>query len=116
MKTLKVMMATLVLGLFTAMASVTAQDMDSAADMDISDETLVQFVSALEVVGELSVTYSEQIAEAETPEAAQELQMQAQDEMVAAVEDAGLTVQDYNMIAQAMSQNPELMERVESML
>lgn len=114
MKTLKVMMATLVFGLFTAMASVTAQEMD-AADMDISDDTLVQFVEALEEVGELSVSYSEEIAEADTPEAAQELQMEAQERMVAAVEATGLTVQDYNMIAQAMSQDPELMERVEAM-
>lgn len=115
MRTLKVMMATMVFGLMTALASLSAQEMDSAADLDISDDTLVQFVEALEEVGELSVSYSEQIAEAETPEAAQELQMQAQDEMVAAVEATGLTVQDYNMIAQAMSQNPELMERVEAM-
>lgn len=115
MKTLKVMMTTLVFGLFTAVASVSAQEMDSAADLDISDETLVQFVEALEEVGELSVAYSEEIAEAATPEAAQELQMEAQDRMVAAVEATGLTVQDYNMIAQAMSQNPELMERVEAM-
>lgn len=83
---------------------------------EVTDETLNQFVVALEQVRGIGQEYSDQIANAEGAGEAQELQQQAQEEMIAAVESAGLSVQEYNAIAQRMSQDEELMERVQDML
>lgn len=88
----------------------------SPANTEVTDQQLEQFVEALREVRELGQLYSEEIAEAESSEQAQELQRQAQTEMVAAVENAGLTVQEYNTIAERMSQDAALRKRVEDML
>jgi GTP1/Obg family GTP-binding protein len=71
---------------------------------------------ALTEVRDLGNEYSEQIASAQDQQEAQELQQEAQVEMVAVVEDTGLTVEEYNQIAQQLSQDQELLERVQAML
>lgn len=99
--------------LVPAMAEETQQSI--SAD-DVTDQQLEQFADALSDVRELGSQYSTEISAAESQEEAQELQREAQTEMVAAVEEAGLSVREYNTIAELMSQNPDLMERVETML
>lgn len=86
------------------------------SSVEVSDETLNQFATALEEVRDIGQEYSEQVANAEGTEEAQQLQREAQEEMVTAVEDTGLSVQEYNSIAQLMSQDQELMERIEDMM
>lgn len=87
-----------------------------AEDTAVDNAQLEQFVTALTDVRDLGNEYSEQIASAQDQQEAQELQQEAQVEMVAVVEDTGLTVEEYNQIAQQLSQDPELMERVQAML
>lgn len=112
MSHLKLLVAGLTLVVAAALSPAMAED--GAASVD--DAQLEQFATALTDVRDLGNEYSEQIASAESQEEAQELQQEAQVEMVAAVEDTGMTVQEYNQIAEQMSQNPELMERVQAML
>lgn len=120
MKKLNAFWLSLVLAFGFAAATVPAhaEQTDSAQPSaeEISDDTLNQFATALEQVRDIGQAYSEQVANAEGAEEAQELQREAQEKMITAVEDTGLSVQEYNSIAQLMSQDQELMERIEGML
>lgn len=113
---LKQILFGLTFGFAVAVAPAMAEQEQSPANAEVTDQQLEQFVQALSEVRELGQLYSEEIAEADSSEQAQELQRQAQTEMVAAVENAGLTVQEYNTIAERMSQDAALRKRVEDML
>ncbi|GGX70733.1 DUF4168 domain-containing protein [Saccharospirillum salsuginis] len=108
----------LVLGFAAAAVPAHAEDTDPAQPQapEVSDETLEQFTTAMADVRSIGQVYSDRIANAEDTEAAQALQRDAQEKMMSAVEDAGLSVQQYNAIAQRMNQDEELMERVQEML
>lgn len=56
--------------------------------------------------------FSAQLQQAEDAEEAHKIQQQANDEMVGVIEDNGLSISDYNAIAEAMQDDPELRERV----
>lgn len=86
-----------------------------AAQTDVSDDKLQTYAEAEQKVQEIRDEFQQQMPEAETPEDAQALQQEAQQEMVSAVEDAGLTVEEYNQLASLMQTNPELRERMESL-
>lgn len=83
--------------------------------VDVSDEQLETYAEAEQKVQEIRDDFQQQMPNAESPEDAQALQQEAQQEMVSAVEDAGLTVEEYNQIASQMQSNPELRERMESL-
>jgi hypothetical protein len=52
------------------------------------------------------------MAAAETPEAQQRIQTEAQEEMASIVEDAGLTVVEYNSIANAARTDESVASRI----
>lgn len=56
--------------------------------------------------------FSAQLQQAEDAEEAHKIQQQANDEMAGVIEDNGLSISDYNAIAEAMQDDPELRERV----
>lgn len=82
---------------------------------DVSDEDLEKFAKAEENVRTVQEDYSSQLQEAEDPNKQQELQQEANEEMRAAVSDAGLDVQTYNEISMAIQQDPELRQRYEEL-
>ena len=82
---------------------------------DFSDEELQQFVSLQDSIGEIREEYVSQIEAAESEDKARQLQQEAQSEMVSAIEDAGMSVQEYNAIAVAYNSNPDIQERVDEM-
>ncbi|MGM0450685.1 MAG: DUF4168 domain-containing protein [Pseudomonadota bacterium] len=82
---------------------------------DFSDEELQQFVDLQDRIGEIREEYVSQIEDAESEDKARELQQEAQSEMVSAIEDAGMSVQEYNAIAVAYNSNPDIQERVDEM-
>lgn len=82
---------------------------------DFSDEELKQFVDLQDKIGDVREEYVSRIEEADSEDKARELQQEAQTEMVNAIEDAGMSVQDYNAIAVAYNSNPEIQERVDEM-
>lgn len=84
-----------------------------APAMDVSDEQLQQFADASEEIVVISQEYTERLQEAEDEASQQEVQMEANDRMVEAVEDNGLDVDTFNAIGQAVQQDPELMQRVQ---
>ncbi|WP_241546844.1 DUF4168 domain-containing protein [Thiohalobacter thiocyanaticus] len=84
----------------------------AAPQVDLSDQQVSQFKAAFDEISTIRQAYADELQNAEDPNKARELQQQAQSEMVEAVEDSGLSVQDYNRIAGAIQQDPELRSQV----
>lgn len=83
---------------------------------NFNDEQLKQFVEAQEGINEIRDEYMEKIEAADSQQKAQELQMEANEEMISVIEDAGIDVQTYNAIATAYNSEPDVRDRVDSMM
>lgn len=83
---------------------------------DFSDEKIESFVQARESVVEISREWEERLNNTESQEELNSLQQQAQQEMVEAVRDEGISVNEYNMIVDATQTDPALRERVNEMM
>lgn len=84
----------------------------SAPMEEVTDKQLEKFVDAATDVQEVQATYAQRMQEAQDQEQAQSLRDEAQSEMVGAVEESGLSVQEFNLIAQRLQTDPELAERL----
>jgi hypothetical protein len=89
------------------------QHLDTA---HLTDAKLEQFVDALTEVHVIRNEAASELEAATDMETAQEVQLRAQQQMIDAVEEAGLSVEEYNQIATLMSTDPELQERISSKL
>jgi len=83
---------------------------------EVDEANLEKFADAYIDVGEIHNEYSQLLQEVEAPEQAQELQQEANDKMVEAIQANDLEVQEYSEIAAAIEQNPEMRERVVGMI
>ncbi|HLV77434.1 MAG TPA: DUF4168 domain-containing protein [Marinobacter sp.] len=83
---------------------------------DFSDDQLKDFIKAQEGVMEVREDYIEKIEAAESQQDAQELQMEANDKMVSAIEEAGMDIPTYNAIATAYSSEPKVRNRVDALM
>jgi len=90
-----------------------------APEVDVSDAELDQVADAYQAVTEVRERFQQELGEVSDPEKAQELQQQAGEEMVEAVEAQGLDVQTYNQVMEAAQVDEELrnqlLERLEGM-
>lgn len=84
-----------------------------APDIDVSEEQINNFVTAQERVAEIGEKWSPRMENAESSEEANKARQSAQKEMVIAVKNSGLSVQEYNLIARAAQSDPELRKRIE---
>lgn len=82
---------------------------------EVTDKKLGQFMVAMASVQDVQEEYAGQIQSTSDGEKAQELRQEAQNKMISAVESSGLTVPQYNMIAERMRTDPELAERAGEM-
>lgn len=89
---------------------------DMPGEADISDADLEAFVDVQEDIQEITADYSARLDGVSDPDEAAQLQQEASEMMVEAVEDMGLDVATYNNIAVALESDEELRERVQSML
>lgn len=103
----KVYLALLLAGFTAVSASSVAMQADPAnppamaeTSVDLSDTNLLKFSVAMDAVQQIGVKYEAEFQNADDPAQAQQLQQQAQSEMVQAVEAAGLSTEEYNAIAQ----------------
>lgn len=80
---------------------------------DISDSQVEKFAEAEEKVRSLSSKWQSKIEGAQDQDAAMQHQQEANQEIVKAVKDSGLSVQEYNKIARAAQGDPELAERIQ---
>ncbi|WP_369742910.1 DUF4168 domain-containing protein [Pseudidiomarina sp. PP-1MA] len=91
------------------------QMMQQQQNIEINDDMLNDFVDAMGSVQQISNKYAEQFQNAEDAEQAQQIQRKAQEEMVAAVEESGLTAAEYNAIVQRVQQDEELRAKLQEM-
>lgn len=82
---------------------------------DISTETLELFVDAFIEIETIRNQVSQQLQSVETESDAQVLRQQAQDQMVMAVEQQGISVQEYNEVTTQMQNDPELLAQVQAL-
>lgn len=99
----------------------TPQDYDQPEQLDqrtinVDQEQLELFVDAYIDVGEIHAEYSDRLQGVEAAEQAQELQQEANDKMVEAIRDNGLSVEDYSEIAAAIEHDPEMRDDVITMI
>ncbi|MCC5869432.1 MAG: DUF4168 domain-containing protein [Gammaproteobacteria bacterium] len=80
--------------------------------VNIDDATLDQFANAFLEVQTIQTSASQEMEQVTDQAQAQDIQQRAQDEMVQAVIDTGLSVEDYNQIAQQMNTDAELREDI----
>ncbi|MEX2494623.1 MAG: DUF4168 domain-containing protein [Woeseia sp.] len=78
---------------------------------DVTEEELQTFAEIYVDVETTRTELSEEMTEAETPEAAQDIQTRFEEEMIAAIEKHGWSVDDYNRVAAAISNDPEKREK-----
>lgn len=83
---------------------------------NFNDEQLKQFVEAQEGINDIREEYMEKIEASDSQQQAQELQMEANDEMVSVIEDAGLDIPTYNSIATAYNSEPQVRNRVDALM
>jgi hypothetical protein len=82
----------------------------------VSDQQLQQFVTAVTGVQSVQESYAQEIEAADDPADAQDLQRAAHSDMVQAVEESGLSISEYNLIAQRLQTDPTLAQRLMDML
>lgn len=84
--------------------------------IELTEEKIEQFVDAMTEVREIRDEAAAELERADDTQQAQQVQQDAQIRMIEAVENAGLSVEEYNQIAMMMSSDPELQQRVSSRL
>lgn len=82
---------------------------------DFSDEELESFAEAQQEVSAISKDFEGKIQDTEDPAEMAEMRQEANQEMVEAVQSAGLEPAKYNAIANAVRADPELAEKIEGM-
>ena len=94
--------------------SQTTQDQPTADSFD--DQTLEDFAAAADEIGQISSAWTQRMQEVEDPARLENMQQDAQDEMVEAVQEEGLTVETYNRILQVAEGDPELAGRIRELM
>ncbi len=83
---------------------------------DVTDEQIDAFVQAHINLDEVRQEFTQRLQQAEDQEEAQQLQQEANEAMFAAIEDAGMEVEEYEEVAIAVNADPEVREQVTSRL
>lgn len=83
---------------------------------DYTDAELKKFIDAQEGITEVREEYIEKIESADSQQKAQELQMEANEEMVSVIEDADMDIPTYNAIATAYSSEPKVRNRIDALM
>ncbi|SFR52960.1 protein of unknown function [Marinobacter daqiaonensis] len=86
------------------------------AKTNFNDQELRQFVEAQSGINEIREEYMAKIEKADSQKQAQELQMEANDEMVSVIEEEGLDIPTYNAIATAYNSEPKVRNRVDALM
>lgn len=93
-----------------------AQGVQSQAQQQVSDDDLESFANALEKVQEVDAKYKGQILQTKDSQARNSLQQKEEQEMVGAIRDEGLTVNQYKQVADAVQHDSGLWDRLQEKL
>lgn len=83
---------------------------------EVNEEQLEAFADAALDVQRVQQEFSAELQQVDDPERIEELQMQAHEQAAQAVEDKGLTIEEYNTILQAANADPELYSTIVAMM
>lgn len=86
------------------------------AETPVSDSQLQKFASAYRSIVTLSQEYAPKIKTAADAAAAEAINVEAQSKMLAAVQNAGLSKDEYQGIATQLRNDPTLLQRVNEIL
>lgn len=86
------------------------------AAQNFDDGTLMKFASAAVALGEIQNDFTERLKGVQDQQKAMELQEKANEQMVEAVQESGLQVKTYNAIANQMSTDEELRQKMMGMI
>lgn len=81
----------------------------------IDDAQLEKFATALNKISQLQEEAMAKLGQVENQEQAQAIQQEANESMVDAVTESGLSVEDYNQIANQLQTDPALQQRLEAL-
>lgn len=95
-----------------AVAQQAQQPQSEAQAADIAEEDLQKFALAAIEVQRVNQAYQPRFQEAESEDEQQQIQQQAAQEAAEAVQQAGLTVEEYNQYSRIAVENPQVAERV----
>ncbi len=87
-----------------------------AAPVNFSESDLQNFVAVQPALEEIRIEYTEKLQNATDADVAAELQLEASELMVDAVQQQGIDVDTYNQISLAMQSDPSLRARIEEMM
>jgi len=114
MRNCKLLTTALFAALLTLSTAGLAQQQQAApTDVDVSDAELQSFAEARTAITEIQQDYSQRLQGADDPEKANALQQEANEEMIAAVQETGLDVESFNTIAMAVQNDPELQQQLQ---
>lgn len=101
-----------------AFAQVPQQQPDAGPSYstDVSEEDVDNFVKAYISVQEINQDYTQRLQYIEDSERATQLQQEAQKKMQDAISDAGLSVAEYQQIANQAGQDAQLRSKIEDSL
>lgn len=92
-----------------------AQQSETQQQVSFSDEKLRSFATAAVKLSQIRSEYQAQMGNAENDQQRQQLTQQTNQKMAQAVQQTdGISVEEYNQIAQASRSNPEVAEKVET--
>lgn len=94
--------------LVLALAAPQAVAQDQPMTSDFSQQQIESFVDAATEVQQVQADLDAKAQQAGTPEEVAQLQQQAQADASQAVQDSGLSVEEYAAIAQAANEDPDL--------
>ncbi len=95
--------------MFTSMPVVSQELLQQqAAPIEINDEELEMAANAYVVITEINQEFQQSLQQVEDPEQRQQLQIEANDKFVEAIEKEGLEVDQYNTIMQQVSTTEDL--------
>lgn len=83
--------------------------------VNMTDAKLLKFSIAMDSISQINTKYKAKFQGVEDKEKAQEIQQQAQTEMLEAVKKSGLSVEEYSIIAKQAQQDEQLRDRILSM-
>jgi len=89
---------------------------ETAPAADFSDADLQKFADVQDDLEGIRSEYSGRLESTEDPDQAAQLQQEASQKMVQTVQETGLDVETYSNIALAIQSDPELRDKVQSML
>ncbi|MGM0676016.1 DUF4168 domain-containing protein [Ectothiorhodospira marina] len=89
--------------------------MDQQQAPQVDPQTLDRFVDAFVAVQRIRDDFSQQLQDVTDEAEAQSLQQEAQEEMISAVQDEGMSVDEYNQVAMSLQNDPAMLQQVQEM-